>query len=417
MSKTASTPICSTAHTTGASGNAASVEKRIEQGGWQIPYTDNSPITGGSGVTTEKDRPSYQTLSNAQPRMPWQDLHSRIEGPAVANLLRNFVQRWNVVADKSSGKAPRLTLPGAPKNFEKKGNATIQVLRSAPASMISAETKSNRGLEPTPGTQDDIHHAMVELIKKASRFIYIENQFFVSDFGALGESTPAGLSPAAQAIQAGKVGDEAMSDTTLWMVRQADDHRQDALKLPKNLVCKALVTRIQTAILDVGKPKFHIYITLPVHPEGKLGKASVAVQVYYTMQTISHGRRSLLNGVRRALKARDLRDAGDKDFMRVIDDDADREHRAITDEQCFEWVTLLNLRNWATNPAGGYITEQIYGHTKLMIVDDLYALFGSANINDRSLLGERDSELAVLVVDNDHGRADLNGEGSQRAGA
>ena len=88
-----------------------------------------------------------------------------------------------------------------------KGNATIQVLRSAPASMISAETKSNRGLEPTPGTQDDIHHAMVELIKKASRFIYIENQFFVSDFGALGESTPAGLSPAAQAIQAG-IGSE-----------------------------------------------------------------------------------------------------------------------------------------------------------------------------------------------------------------
>ena len=53
-------------------------------------------------------------------------------------------------------------------------------------------------------------------------------------------------------------------------------------------------------------------------------------------------------------------------------------------------------------------------HSKLMIIDDLYALFGSANINDRSLLGERDSEIAVLVMDGDASRADVNGQGSQR---
>jgi phospholipase D1/2 len=32
-----------------------------------------------------------------------------------------------------------------------------------------------------------------------------------------------------------------------------------------------------------------------------------------------------------------------------------------------------------------------------MIVDDKRALIGSANINDRSLLGDRDSELAIVV--------------------
>jgi phospholipase D1/2 len=34
-----------------------------------------------------------------------------------------------------------------------------------------------------------------------------------------------------------------------------------------------------------------------------------------------------------------------------------------------------------------------------MIVDDRYVLCGSANINDRSLKGTRDSELAVLIED------------------
>jgi phospholipase D1/2 len=32
-----------------------------------------------------------------------------------------------------------------------------------------------------------------------------------------------------------------------------------------------------------------------------------------------------------------------------------------------------------------------------MIVDDEKVILGSANINDRSLLGDRDSEIAILV--------------------
>lgn len=45
-------------------------------------------------------------------------------------------------------------------------------------------------------------------------------------------------------------------------------------------------------------------------------------------------------------------------------------------------------------------TELIYIHSKLMIVDDLYVLMGSANINDRSMIGDRDSEFAVLYKEN-----------------
>lgn len=45
------------------------------------------------------------------------------------------------------------------------------------------------------------------------------------------------------------------------------------------------------------------------------------------------------------------------------------------------------------------ITELIYVHSKLMIVDDSKVIIGSANINDRSLLGSRDSEIAILIED------------------
>ena len=47
----------------------------------------------------------------------------------------------------------------------------------------------------------------------------------------------------------------------------------------------------------------------------------------------------------------------------------------------------------------GPVTEMVYIHSKLMIVDDRRMIIGSANINDRSQLGKRDSEIALLIED------------------
>lgn len=45
------------------------------------------------------------------------------------------------------------------------------------------------------------------------------------------------------------------------------------------------------------------------------------------------------------------------------------------------------------------VSEQIYVHSKLMVVDDEVVILGSANINDRSLLGHRDSEIAFVAAE------------------
>lgn len=55
------------------------------------------------------------------------------------------------------------------------------------------------------------------------------------------------------------------------------------------------------------------------------------------------------------------------------------------------------------------VTELIYVHSKMMIVDDDTVIIGSANINDRSMLGERDSELAIIVQDTDKFTVHFNG--------
>ena len=49
-------------------------------------------------------------------------------------------------------------------------------------------------------------------------------------------------------------------------------------------------------------------------------------------------------------------------------------------------------------------------HSKLMIVDDDTVIIGSANINDRSLLGSRDSEIAVIVEDSQKFTVKMGGQ-------
>lgn len=61
-----------------------------------------------------------------------------------------------------------------------------------------------------------------------------------------------------------------------------------------------------------------------------------------------------------------------------------------------QYVTFHGLRTHS-NLGGEPVSELIYVHSKLMIVDDRVVICGSANINDRSMLGKRDSEVAVLI--------------------
>jgi phosphatidylserine/phosphatidylglycerophosphate/cardiolipin synthase-like enzyme len=60
-------------------------------------------------------------------------------------------------------------------------------------------------------------------------------------------------------------------------------------------------------------------------------------------------------------------------------------------------------------PDGKPATEQVYIHSKMMVVDDEVAIIGSSNINDRSMLGFRDSEIAVVIEDEHKVSSTVNG--------
>ena len=56
------------------------------------------------------------------------------------------------------------------------------------------------------------------------------------------------------------------------------------------------------------------------------------------------------------------------------------------------------------------VTELIYVHSKLMIIDDKTVIVGSANINDRSMIGKRDSEVDVIITDESFDDGKMNGQ-------
>jgi phospholipase D1/2 len=372
--------------------------KKIQQSGIK------QASTSFKGLTLDPTR---------QPRMPWQDSHVEIQGPAALDIALNFAARWNCITGTGE---PKLTLPSPGASIKGKGTCMVQVLRSASSNMCKTEYANMNSAQktqyfgsstPIAQVEDNICQAMVNLIEQSNYYIYIENQFFVSGFGKQQGYAPGSKSGPMRAVE------QANSYIENRIPYLTHAVQGDGNAPPHNPICHALGERIGKAIQHDAS--FHVTIVLPVHPEGMLCDSVVMSQVHQTMQTLVFGEFSLINQVRRHLKVRQLRHLNDPDPNRGYLGDA---YLDIPIEDCESYLTLLNLRNYAkletTTPDGKkeerYVTEQIYVHNKMMIVDDAYAIVGSANINERSMLGTRDSELSALVVDTATEQNDITGD-------
>jgi len=134
-----------------------------------------------------------------------------------------------------------------------------------------------------------------------------------------------------------------------------------------------LKNRIVDAVLN--EEKFMVIVFIPLMPgfEGDVLKSDSAVlktQIKYQQETISKGKNSLIN----LLKEEGIEPT---DYIRFY---------GLRQHDIFDNVPKQEI---------------IYIHSKLMIVDDRKLIIGSANINDRSMLGTRDSEIAIIVEDDD----------------
>ncbi|KAK1291392.1 Phospholipase D p1 [Acorus calamus] len=153
----------------------------------------------------------------------------------------------------------------------------------------------------------------------------------------------------------------------------------------RNRVLEALYRRIIRA--DKEKKCFRVIIVIPLLPgfQGGLddaGAASVRAIMHWQYRTIYRGPNSILQNL--------------FDLM---------------GPKAHDYISFYGLRAYGKlGKSGPLATNQIYVHSKVMIIDDRMALIGSANINDRSLLGSRDSEIGILIEDKEFVGSIMNGK-------
>lgn len=98
---------------------------------------------------------------------PWHDAHMRIEGPAVADVQRNIVQRWQEAAERD--KSPEWPLQLEEPSLEPlPGGSPAQIIRTIPPDTY----------EFAPQGIQTIYQAYVRAVESAQRYIYLESQYF-----------------------------------------------------------------------------------------------------------------------------------------------------------------------------------------------------------------------------------------------
>ncbi|KAI1174654.1 phospholipase [Nemania sp. FL0916] len=377
-------------------------------------------------------------------RMGWSDIAISLSGPIVNSLVEHFTDRWNFIfkekyAEKDPGKYRILERQNKDEHhfhhpdlgrFEDRfnqgvshfmgegrhhheghrgegrehqggsGSASIQLCRSA------CEWSSGHP------TEHSIANAYIHAIENAQHYVYIENQFFITATG-----------------------------TKQYPIQ--------------NKIGASIVSRIVRA--HSNGETFRIIILMPAVPafagdlksDGALGTRAI---MEYQYNSINRGGHSIIeslkqNGIEdwkryigfynlrnydRVNTSSTMREAEDRSGVRY--DDARRQHDDLVGrgedggyrEQYDRYQSAASRvpdQTWDTvsscymdggpdirrvpwhgdeeSEINAFVSEELYIHSKVLIADDRLVICGSANLNDRSQLGNHDSEIAVIIEDQD----------------
>ncbi|KZV19469.1 phospholipase D p1 [Dorcoceras hygrometricum] len=419
---------------------------------------ESEPNSWEDAMKDEIDREKY-------PRMPWHDVHCALWGPPCRDIARHFVQRWN---HAKRSKAPNehkipllmpqhhMVLPHymgrtsevdnkrtSELNFEKlveKGSFSpksppenIPLLlpheASVPDSSIIESDFSSTGCYQT---HTNIHFkdnygnpnfdsgkltetALESILKVNDDWSEPESILKVNDdwsepkeklFKVISANKVAQVGPRSscrcqivRSVSQWSAGTSQTEDSIhraycaiieeaecfIYIENQFFISGLSEDDVIQNRVLESLYNRIMRAHKE--KTCFRVVIVIPLLPgfQGGVddsGAATVRAIMHWQYRTICRGHGSILQKLYSKLGA-------------IAQD----------------FICFFGLRTHGRLFDGGpAVTSQVYVHSKLMIVDDRCALIGSSNINDRSLLGSRDSEIAVIIEDKEFVDSSMNGK-------
>ncbi|KAJ8907931.1 hypothetical protein NDN08_008034 [Rhodosorus marinus] len=279
------------------------------------------------------------------PREPWHDVHCCLEGDAAWDVLQNFQDRCQCQGGKKLSLAAiteqefirRVDEQAVLQRDPDGWNA--QIFRSIDERSAIFERGHNLITKKGRLLDASVQAAYVHHIRRAERFLYIENQYFIGSSHA-------------------------------WL--------SDPLKECTNLIPLEIVTKIVNMIKL--RRDFRVYIVIPMFPEGAPESDAVQEILYWQYLTVE----MMYIRIARELKVCGS-SARPTDYLSFF----------CLGRREYPEDSKLVRRNSKAAGANHNRRFMIYLHSKMLIVDDEYIVLGSANINERSMSGTRDTEIAV----------------------
>ncbi|ONL92985.1 phospholipase D15 [Zea mays] len=328
--------------------------------------------------------PNFAVEDARGPREPWHDLHSKIDGPAAYDVLKNFEERWLKASKRSAAKKlsklsrshndSLLWINKIPdiiaiddeiySNDDDPERWDVQIFRSIDSNSVKGFPK-----DPREATSKNlvcgknvlidmsVHTAYVNAIRGAQHFIYIENQYF------LGSSFN-------------------------W-----DSHRDVGAN---NLIPIEIALKIANKIYS--NERFSAYIVVPMWPEGNPTGTPTQRILYWQKMTMQ----MMYEIIYKALKEVGLDGTYEpQDYLNFF---------CLGNREAEDTTCTSSGPFSASNPQDQARKNRrfmVYVHSKGMIVDDEYVIIGSANINQRSMEGTRDTEIAMAAYQPQHTWANM----------
>ena len=287
------------------------------------------------------------------PREPWHDIHCKIEGSIVYDIFTNFKERWAKQGERRGGKLcdineKPIDINLVPSKINSQPYWSCQLYRSITCDSaafnenFSSVRRESLNKKKSRDVESSIAQAYVQVIRNAQKFIYIENQYFLgSAFGWFEHS-------------------------------DVSCHHTIPVEITQKIVEKIHANE-----------RFVAYIVIPMFPNGNPASAHVQQILHYQYRTMEMMYKNVADAIQES--------GGNSHptdwllFLCLGKREAKGDHLDLLDEPNEQMAKLFRQT----------LRFPIYVHSKMMIVDDVYIILGSANINERSLAGTRDSEIAL----------------------
>ncbi|KAI0478072.1 phospholipase [Xylaria cf. heliscus] len=392
-------------------------------------------------------------------RMGWSDIAISLSGPIVNSLINHFTDRWNFIFDekyneKDPGKYRRLEQSGGQiSEGEQQGEEQPREddgYHFPMPGFEGLEDRFNRGVRHFMGegghygghhgggrqhrddygrasiqlcrsacdwssghpTEHSIANAYVHAIESAQHYVYIENQFFITATGdkQYPVENKIGASIVSRIVRAHSNGENFRVIVLMPAVPAfAGDLKSDGA-----LGTRAIMEYQYNSINRGGHSIIECLKKNGINDWGRyIGFYNLRnydrLNISSTMREAEYRSGVRYDDARRQYD--DFTGRGDEGGYR---DQYDRYQSAASEVRDQTWDTVSScymdggedIRNvpWdgdEESEMNAFVSEELYIHSKVLIADDRLVICGSANLNDRSQLGTHDSEIAVVIEDQD----------------